>query len=73
MAEFAYEIVGPAAANGWQTGGYDTRITSAAAAWRVVASIAKHSDPDFAATLRDRTAAGAVDHDGTQYRVTRIA
>ena len=72
MAKFVYEVSGPAAANGWETG-HDSPSKTAAAAWQVVAKIARRSDPEFAAALRQRTTPGTVDHDGTRYSVTRIA
>lgn len=73
MAEFGYEIVGTAAENGWQMCGRDSHLSTAAAAWQAVADIAKRSDPAFAASLRKRTATGAVEHEGTRYSVSRLA
>lgn len=73
MAKFAYEVVGPAAPHGWQTGGLEVPMSEAAAAWQEVARIAARSDPRFAEALSNRTSAGTVDHDGTRYTVMRIA
>lgn len=73
MAKFAYEVDGPAAPNGWQAGGLESSMSKASAAWHEVARIAARSDPTFAASLRNRTAAGTVDHEGTRYTVMRIA
>lgn len=73
MAQFAYEVIGPAAANGWQTSQCDAPRSTAAAAWHDAAKIAQRSDSNFAATLAKRTTTGTVDHDGTRYEVMRIA
>jgi hypothetical protein len=73
VARYTYEVIGPAAANGWQCGGHESRLSTAAAAWEVVAKIAKRSDPQFAEALRGRQAHGTVDHRGTRYTVIRIA
>lgn len=70
MAEYRYEVSGPAATNGLQFGSAE----SAAGAWYVVAGIAEQNGyQDAAESLRERDVVGKVVLEGSSYAVRRVA